>query len=105
MDFATEVKRRQDQQRGTALGAIAHRGGERHGLTDAEICVLVIAGQRDYPAGHTEHRVHTLLGVGITRHAQILNGLLDDPRALAFDATLIYRLRRLRDARMAQRGH
>jgi hypothetical protein len=104
INFATEVELRRNNQRGMALGAIAHRGGERHGLTDVEICVLVIASQRDYPAGHTESRVHTTLGVGLTRHAQVLNGLLDDPRALAFDALLVNRLRRIRDDRMERKG-
>ena len=38
-----------------------------------------------------------------TRYYQLLNALLDDPRALAHDPVTVNRLRRIRDARRARR--
>lgn len=39
-----------------------------------------------------------------TRYHQILNGLLDDPAALAHDPLLVKRLRRLRERRQRDRS-
>jgi hypothetical protein len=39
-----------------------------------------------------------------TRYHQILNGLLDDPAAMAHDALLVKRLRRLRERRQHERS-
>lgn len=78
---------------------------EPFGLTDEEIVVLIIAGTPDYPAGTREKRVHDLLGWSMTTYAAALNRLLDDQRALAYNPLLINGQRRLRDERMARKGH
>lgn len=94
------------QQRGIALGYLGNvAGAYRCGLTDQQIAVLVVAGQRDYPFGHTEQRVLATFGWSLTTFTQHVNRLLDDPRALDHNPVLVNRLRRLRDARMARRGH
>jgi hypothetical protein len=95
----------EDQQRGLALGYLGNTGRERNDLTDQEIAVLVLADQPPHVAGYHERRVLMTFGWSLTTYSWVLNGLLSDERALAFHPTLINRLRRLRDARMAQRGH
>jgi hypothetical protein len=95
----------QEQQRGLALGYLGNRvGSQRHGLTDQEIAVLVLAMQHDFPRGQHEHRVLVTFGWSLTTYSQMLNRLIDDERALAFQPVLVNRLRRIRDARLAQKG-
>ncbi|UFS59599.1 DUF3263 domain-containing protein [Subtercola endophyticus] len=55
-------------------------------------------------AGLKEQAVRAEFGLSATRYYQILNRLIDDPAALAFDPMLIKRLRRLRDTRLAARA-
>jgi hypothetical protein len=99
------AERRAELQRGTALGWLGNvAGAERHDLTDQEIAVLVIAAQPDYPAGHTEQRVLTTFGWSLTTYTQVLNNLIDDERALAFNPVLVNRLRRIRETRLARKG-
>lgn len=43
-------------------------------------------------------------GLSTTAYHQILNGLLDDPRALAAEPLLVKRLRRLRESRQRARS-
>lgn len=57
------------------------------------------------PDGRTETTIHQLTGLGPIRFAQQLNAVIDDPRALAYDPTLVARLRRIRATRRtARRG-
>src|SRR5262249_39011498 len=50
-------------------------------------------------AGVKEQAIRDTFGVSTTRYYQLLNALLDDPRALAHDPVLVQRLRRLRSTR------
>ena len=50
-------------------------------------------------AGAKEQAIRDTFGVSATRYYQLLNALLDDPAALAFDPMLVGRLRRLRASR------
>ncbi|MGZ8604134.1 MAG: DUF3263 domain-containing protein [Actinomycetota bacterium] len=50
-----------------------------------------------------ERAIRESLGMTPTRYHQVLVGALDRPEALAFDAMLVRRLRRLRDARRRTR--
>lgn len=64
---------------------------------------LEFEGLRYKYAGAKEQAIRHLFGESATRYYQRLGALLDDPLALAHDPQLVNRLRRLRDARRAQR--
>lgn len=51
-----------------------------------------------YPAAK-ETAVMDRFGLTITRYLQIRDRLIDDPAAMAYDAQLVKRLRRLRESR------
>ncbi|MEU6522444.1 DUF3263 domain-containing protein [Streptomyces sp. NPDC046924] len=53
--------------------------------------------------GVKERAIREELGLAPVRYYQLLNALLDDPRALAHDPVTVNRLRRVRDSRRAQR--
>ncbi|MEZ5115953.1 MAG: DUF3263 domain-containing protein [Candidatus Nanopelagicales bacterium] len=55
-------------------------------------------------AGAKEQAIRDLFDMSATRYYQILNALLDQPAALAFDPMLIKRLRRMRAARQRARS-
>jgi Protein of unknown function (DUF3263) len=50
-------------------------------------------------AGAKEQAILDVFGFSPTRYHQLLNALLDEPAALAFDPVLVNRLRRLRAGR------
>lgn len=49
--------------------------------------------------GAKEQAIRDAFDLSATRYYQLLNGLLDNPAALAHDPVLVGRLRRLRDTR------
>ncbi|MEU1195521.1 MULTISPECIES: DUF3263 domain-containing protein [Streptomyces] len=53
--------------------------------------------------GAKERAVREQLGLAPVRYYQLLNALLDDPRALAHDPVTVNRLRRVRDSRRSER--
>jgi hypothetical protein len=55
-------------------------------------------------AGAKETAVREKFDMSSTRYYQVLSHLLEQPTALAYDAQLVGRLRRLQDARRAQRS-
>ncbi|MEI2730864.1 MAG: DUF3263 domain-containing protein [Dermatophilaceae bacterium] len=55
-------------------------------------------------AGAKEQAVKELFDMSATRYYQVLNGLIDNPAALAADPMLVKRLRRLRTQRQRQRS-
>ena len=55
-------------------------------------------------AGAKEQAIRDLFDMSGTRYYQLLNGLIDDPQALAFDPMLVKRLRRMRAARQRARS-
>ncbi|MFE7778637.1 DUF3263 domain-containing protein [Streptomyces sp. NPDC057445] len=58
----------------------------------------------DWPGpGAKERAIRERLGMSPTRYYQLLNALLDDPRALAHDPVTVNRLRRVRDSRRERR--
>ncbi|UQA93626.1 DUF3263 domain-containing protein [Streptomyces halobius] len=84
---------------GTTPGADARSGA----LSSRDEAVLAVE-RRSWPAaGPKERAIREHLGISPTRYYQLLNALLDDPRALAHDPVTINRLRRIRDARRAHR--
>ncbi|MFF4031971.1 DUF3263 domain-containing protein [Streptomyces sviceus] len=53
--------------------------------------------------GAKERAIREELGLAPVRYYQLLNALLDDERALAFDPVTVNRLRRVRQTRRAER--
>jgi len=66
----------------------------------------ILAFERQWwrQAGAKEQAIRETFGLSATRYYQLLNGLLDDPLALAHDPGLVQRLRRLRASRTRARG-
>ncbi|MCG5441165.1 DUF3263 domain-containing protein [Micromonospora sp. NIE79] len=73
------------------------------GLTERERAILTFEQQWWRHAGAKEQAVRDTFGISSTRYYQLLNGLLDNPAALAADPVLISRLRRLRSSRARNR--
>ena len=55
-------------------------------------------------AGAKEQAIRALFDMSATRYYQIINALIDNPDALAFDPLLIKRLSRMRAARQRARS-
>lgn len=76
---------------------------EREGLSERDRAVLALE-RRPWPGpGAKERAVREELGMVPVRYYQLLNALLDDPRALAHDPITVNRLRRVRESRRAER--
>ncbi|WP_306326905.1 DUF3263 domain-containing protein [Streptomyces venezuelae] len=81
--------------------------GERErdpaGLGERERDLLAVE-RRSWPGpGAKERAVRERLGLSPTRYYQLLNALLDDPRALAHDPVTVNRLRRVREEKRSRR--
>ncbi|MFE2426710.1 DUF3263 domain-containing protein [Streptomyces sp. NPDC059373] len=72
-------------------------------LSDQDLAVLDVARRQWAGPGARERAIRERLGMSPTRYFQLLNALLDDPRALAHDPITINRLRRARDSRRNHR--
>jgi hypothetical protein len=83
-------------------------GGEREArgaarLSERDVAVLAMAGHGWPSPGAKERAIRERLGMSPTRFYQLLNALLDDPRALVQDPVTVNRLRRTREAQRARR--
>jgi hypothetical protein len=74
------------------------------GLTRREREILAFERQWWKYAGAKEQAIRDLFDMSATRYYQVLNGLIDRPEALAADAMLVKRLRRLRASRQRARS-
>jgi hypothetical protein len=72
-------------------------------LTDREVQIIAFESKWWKHAGAKEQAIRDTFDLSSTRYYQLLNGLLDNPAALAHDPVLIGRLRRLRSARARTR--
>ncbi|MFC8271415.1 DUF3263 domain-containing protein [Streptomyces sp. NPDC057271] len=73
------------------------------GLGERERAVLAVE-RRSWPGpGAKERAVREQLGLSATRYYQLLNALIDDPRALRHDPVTVNRLRRVRAAKEQRR--
>ncbi|MFA3839348.1 MULTISPECIES: DUF3263 domain-containing protein [Streptomyces] len=72
-------------------------------LSPREQGVLALERRGWASAGAKERAVREELRLAPVRYYQLLNALLDDPRALAHDPVTVNRLRRVRDARREER--
>jgi hypothetical protein len=80
-----------------------HGGNGAGGLSEEDEAVLAVE-RRGWPSpGAKERVIRERLGMSPTRYYQVLNALLDDPRALARDPVTVNRLRRRRDERRGRR--
>jgi hypothetical protein len=72
-------------------------------LSERDIAVLAVAARTFTGPGPRERAIRERLGMSPTAYFQLLNALLDDPRALAHDPVTVNRLRKERDFRRGQR--
>jgi len=72
-------------------------------LSEREQQILAFESKWWKHAGAKEQAIRDAFGLSSTRYYQLLNGLLDNPAALAHDPVLIGRLRRLRSTRARTR--
>lgn len=72
-------------------------------LAERERSVLALERRGFSGPGAKERAVREELGLAPVRYYQLLNALLDDPRALAADPVTVNRLRRVRESRRAER--
>jgi hypothetical protein len=74
------------------------------GLSRREHEILAFERQWWKYAGAKEQAIRDLFDMSATRYYQVLNSLIDRPGALAADAMLVKRLRRLRATRQRARS-
>ncbi|MFG2488741.1 MULTISPECIES: DUF3263 domain-containing protein [Streptomyces] len=72
-------------------------------LTATESAVLAYEGRTWPGPGAKERAIREGLGMTPVRYYQLLNALMDDPRALAHAPGTVNRLRRIREGRRARR--
>jgi hypothetical protein len=77
---------------------------QRTGLDERSEQILVFERQWWKHVGAKEQAIRETFEISSTRYYQLLNRLLDDPRALEFDPGLVNRLRRLRISRARSRA-
>ncbi|WP_190135641.1 DUF3263 domain-containing protein [Streptomyces longispororuber] len=73
------------------------------GLSARARAVLALERRNWSGPGAKERAIREELGLAPVRYYQLLNALLDDARALAHDPVTVNRLRRVREARRAER--
>ncbi|MFC8367201.1 DUF3263 domain-containing protein [Streptomyces sp. NPDC057239] len=82
-------------------------GGEEHEaggrLARREQDILAMERRGFSGPGVKERAIREELGLAPVRYYQLLNALLDDPRALAHDPVTVNRLRRVRETRRTER--
>lgn len=71
---------------------LAEDTGDPDALTELEEKILALEKRRWRYQGSKEQAIKNQLGLGPTRYYQILNALLDDPRALKKEKQLVERL-------------
>jgi hypothetical protein len=77
---------------------------EAASLSERDRQILAFERQWWRYAGAKEQAVRELFDLSATRYYQVLNALIDEPAALAFDPMLVKRLRRMRASRQRARS-
>lgn len=72
-------------------------------LSEQDRAVLAVERASWPGPGAKERAIREDLGISPTRYYQLVNALLDDPRALAHDPVTVNRLRRVREAQRERR--
>jgi hypothetical protein len=73
------------------------------GLSERDLSVLAVERRGWSGPGMKERAIREQLDMSPTRYYQLLNALLDDPRAIEYDPVTVNRLRRRREAQRARR--
>ena len=76
----------------------------REGLSERDREIIAFERQWWKYAGSKETAIRELFDMSATRYYQVLNGLIDDPAAIAHDPMLMKRLARLRASRQRARS-
>ncbi|BCB80257.1 hypothetical protein Pflav_066670 [Phytohabitans flavus] len=76
---------------------------EQPPLSERERMILAFESKWWKHAGAKEQAIRDEFDLSATRYYQLLNGLLDNPAALAHDPVLVGRLRRIRSTRARTR--
>lgn len=74
------------------------------GLTRRDRDVLQFERQWWQFAGAKEQAIKEMFDLSPTRYYQVLNAVIDNPAALAYDPLLVRRLRRMRQSRQQARS-
>ena len=77
--------------------------GMEEQLAERERNILALERRGFTGPGAKERAIREELDLSPVRYYQLLNALLDDPRALAHDPVTVNRLRRVREARRSER--
>ncbi len=85
------------------MAGVTVPGMEHAELDRRERDILALERRSFAGPGAKERAIREELGLAPVRYYQLLNALLDDERALAFDPVTVNRLRRVRDTRRAER--
>ncbi|GHE32410.1 hypothetical protein GCM10017771_49230 [Streptomyces capitiformicae] len=86
------------------MGSVTVSGMEEMAELDAREQAILALERQGWPGpGAKERAIRERLGLAPVRYYQLLNALLDDERALAHDPVTVNRLRRVREARRAER--
>jgi len=89
----------------TVAGAPSEPEKEQPGqLSERDQQILTFERKWWKHAGSKEQAIRDTFDLSATRYYQLLNGLLDNPAAMAYDAAVVGRLRRLRSTRARTRG-
>jgi len=99
---APELEARADRVPAPRDGEARPGGAPR--LAPREEMILAFERRWWRHAGAKEQAIRDTFGLSPTRYYQLLNGLLDNPAALAHDPVLVNRLRRLRASRGRSRA-
>jgi hypothetical protein len=86
------------------MTVVAHDAQVEVSLSERDQQVLAFERQWWRYAGAKEQAVRELFDLSPTRYYQVLNALIDDPAALAYDPMLVKRLRRMRASRQRARS-
>ncbi len=73
-------------------------------LSDLDRSLLAFESQWWQRPGAKEQAIRDRFGITPTRYMQLLNRLIDEPGALAYDPVVVNRLRRIRERRGAARS-
>ncbi|WP_367140272.1 DUF3263 domain-containing protein [Streptomyces sp. STD57] len=98
-----ELSERDPSERVRSEEGPSEKGPSEQDLSELDLAVLALERRAFSGPGAKERAVRERLGMTPTRYYQLLNALLDDPRALAHDPVTVNRLRRIRDARRERR--
>jgi hypothetical protein len=106
-DAAEPVPQPRPADSGDAAGSAGHADSAAPAdpaeLSARDRAVLDVAALTFARPGVRERTIRERLGMSPTAYFQLLNALLDDPRALAYEPVTVNRLRRERERRRDER--